>query len=91
VQTYTPAKTAAAEKVIRLAYLGPKYASDVKLRVDALFDEMGTTVTITPILIDAPTKLRGDIDNYVKLLLDGLNGVAWDDDSQVVKVIAVKM
>jgi crossover junction endodeoxyribonuclease RusA len=25
----------------------------------------------------------GDLDNLQKSLLDGLNGVAWDDDSQV--------
>lgn len=31
---------------------------------------------------------RGDIDNYVKSLLDGLNGVAWKDDHQIVDLRA---
>jgi len=34
--------------------------------------------------------LRGDLDNYVKLLMDGLNGVAWLDDKQVTIITAVK-
>jgi len=35
--------------------------------------------------------LRGDLDNYVKLTLDALNGVAWEDDRQVVRISAVKV
>lgn len=33
----------------------------------------------------------GDLDNYVKLLKDALNGVAWEDDSQVVGCISLKV
>jgi crossover junction endodeoxyribonuclease RusA len=33
-----------------------------------------------------PVGLRGDVDNYVKSILDGLNGVAWVDDKQVEKI-----
>lgn len=29
------------------------------------------------------TRQRCDVDNLAKQVLDGLNGVAWDDDSQV--------
>ena len=36
-----------------------------------------------------PTK-RPDIDNVIKTICDGLNGVAYYDDSQVVEVTAEK-
>ena len=29
---------------------------------------------------------RGDLDNYVKILFDALNGLVWLDDMQVVKI-----
>lgn len=33
---------------------------------------------------------RPDIDNFVKSILDGLNGLAWEDDGQIVKITAEK-
>lgn len=37
-----------------------------------------------------PKNTRPDIDNFVKSVLDGLNGLAWDDDGQIVKITAEK-
>jgi Holliday junction resolvase RusA-like endonuclease len=41
--------------------------------------------------VDEKSKLRGDLDNMVKTALDALNGKAWADDRQVVKISAVKL
>ena len=34
------------------------------------------------------TDKSGDLDNYIKSISDGLNGIAWRDDSQVTKISA---
>lgn len=33
---------------------------------------------------------RGDIDNYVKSVLDAANGIVWEDDTQIVGLHATK-
>lgn len=33
---------------------------------------------------------KPDIDNYVKLVCDALNGIAWEDDNEVAEVYAIK-
>jgi Holliday junction resolvase RusA-like endonuclease len=35
------------------------------------------------ISVFAPDKRRRDLDNIAKSILDGCNGVLWDDDAQV--------
>ena len=32
------------------------------------------------------SKLRGDVDNYIKSVSDALNGVAYEDDRQIHKL-----
>jgi Holliday junction resolvase RusA-like endonuclease len=36
------------------------------------------------------TRHRRDIDNLVKTVLDGFNGVVWKDDAQVMEITARK-
>ena len=86
-RVFTPATTLNAEAIIAQAWNGPKYEGLVE--VDCMFTPEGTTVTVTPV-DGTQSKLRGDLDNYVKLLMDGLNGVAWLDDKQVIVVRAEK-
>lgn len=33
---------------------------------------------------------RPDVDNYIKLVLDALNGVSFKDDSAIVQIVATK-
>lgn len=39
---------------------------------------------------DAPVLPRPDLDNTTKAVLDSLNGVAWEDDSQVQRLVVEK-
>ena len=47
-------------------------------------------ITITLSEMQGQSSLRGDIDNYVKSIMDGLNGVAYKDDGQVLNLKAHK-
>lgn len=87
-RVFTPEKTLIAENHIRMTWDGPKY--EVPVSIDIVFNKNETTVTVEPLIDLVPSKMRGDIDNYVKTLMDGLNGAAWLDDKQVHRITAVK-
>lgn len=87
---YTPTKTVKAEEFIAAHYTGPLFPSDVLLQVEFIFTVDGTAITITPIDVEK-SKLRGDLDNYAKLVGDALNGVAYEDDIQIMRMIAGKL
>lgn len=69
---------------------GPKYPKGTQLRIFLMFDEDSTAVVVEPFEASEKMSIHGDLDNYVKTVMDGLNRVAWDDDVQVVKIEAVK-
>jgi Holliday junction resolvase RusA-like endonuclease len=79
--SYTPEKTVTAEQAVadafRAAVPGYAYRPDAAYVVEAVFHN--------------GTRRHRDVDNMLKLILDGLNGVAWADDWQVVRVVADKL
>lgn len=56
----------------------------------ALTDPVEVRVTLHPKLTkrSAASRTRMDLDNCIKVTLDALNGVAYRDDSQVVRLVA---
>lgn len=78
---YTPDKTREYEQAVEDAYnnVTDHYMFDgaVYLRIDAYFKIPKKTK------LRLPTK-KPDIDNIAKIIMDGLNKVAWNDDTQVI-------
>jgi Holliday junction resolvase RusA-like endonuclease len=60
------------------------------LEVYLVYGPDGVVITVNESPHAAKT-LTGDLDNYVKLTCDALNGVAWEDDRQIVRLMAVKV
>lgn len=79
-RSYTPSTTKAAEALVadafREAAPGHVPNADDAYKVEAVFL--------------CGSRQRRDVDNMVKLIFDGLNELAWNDDVQVVEVHAIK-
>jgi crossover junction endodeoxyribonuclease RusA len=86
--TYTPKRTLEFEKAIKEAWNGPTFESPVS--VDITLYKEKIKVTITEEAEEKKSSLRGDIDNYTKSILDGLNGAAYKDDKLIVKTKVTK-
>lgn len=86
-RAYTPKTTHEHEELIASYYDGPVF--DGPVVVDITYDGEGQTVTISEASFDSP--LRGDLDNYVKLTLDALQGHAYESDKAVVGIHAEKI
>ena len=90
IQTYTPQATLDYQKLVADSYL-MEYGNMQPL-TGALIVEIGAFFNVPKSyskkrkkeLYGKPnTQHNGDIDNVAKSILDGLNGVAWDDDTIV--------
>ena len=98
VTTYTPDKTARYENLVKLAAqqamagVAPIEGA-VSLTMRAYFSipvSWGMKKQRAAALGEIMHTKRPDLDNVVKAIKDGANGVAWKDDSQVVDVHASK-
>ena len=90
-RVYTPKESIEAEQLIAetIGDKAPVFESPVS--VEMIFSKESTTVTIKA-LDDAQTGLRGDLDNYIKLLLDGIQrSPLIENDRQVLHIDAVKI
>lgn len=93
VKTYTPKETAAYENLVRLTYrekcdhVAFEQGVAVDLRVIAYMQIPTSASKKKRAQMQSgeirPTK-RPDSDNILKAILDGLNGVAYHDDAQIV-------
>jgi Holliday junction resolvase RusA-like endonuclease len=55
----------------------------------------GPVSAVIRLLVRRPRKTslgwpKPDVDNYAKSVMDGLNGIVWEDDSQVIELRVVK-
>lgn len=66
-----------------------KYKNDVRL-VNAKARPIGDGVSVQWSAVAYFPDRRGDLSNRIKILEDALNGIAWDDDSQVEAISIVR-
>lgn len=86
-RTYTPQATLEAEALLGEQYDGPLFEGPIAVSVEYFADRQ--IITITEIEDwQNESRLRGDLDNYLKIL-DGLNKIAWNDDRQIKRLAGV--
>lgn len=92
---YTPKETEAEEAYVRelgrKAMRGePPMRGPVRLTLEAVFEMPASWPARVREMRQLPHLSKPDLDNIEKLILDALNGVAFEDDAQVCEVRKVK-
>lgn len=99
VSTYTDKDTLEYEKLVKFAYLEAcsnipqNLEGEVSMKIDAFFSipkSISKKKTELMIIGEIKHTKRPDVDNIIKSILDGLNKVAFKDDSQIVYLVASK-
>lgn len=95
-RTYTPKKTLDYERAIKRAYLN-KYTylskRSLRIKICAYLEVAKSHSNIKKQKIldnELQCTKKPDIDNITKIVLDALNKVAYQDDTQVVELVAIK-
>jgi Holliday junction resolvase RusA-like endonuclease len=95
---YTPEKTASYESLVKMAghqamagrdlfTEAVAVTLDVWVPIPASWSQRKQTQAIDGAI--RPTT-KPDLDNVAKAIFDGLNGIAWKDDVQVVRAVVTK-
>lgn len=92
--TYTPQNTREAEFIVRNAFLEAQKSKPATFPMPTK-KPLGVRFVFNIARPKSATRkypiVRPDIDNYVKLCLDALNTLAWQDDAQVIQLEAKKI
>lgn len=90
--TYTPETTASYENLVKVLYMQEhqtKLKGELEARIMAYMTIPKSTSKVKrQKMLDGairPTK-KVDVDNIAKIILDALNGLAYDDDKQIVSL-----
>ena len=91
-RTYTPSKTGAYERLIALCFKqagGKKLAGAIEIKIECFYQIAKSHTKAAKALMESgqiQATIKPDLDNVAKAVLDGLNGLAFDDDKQVVRL-----
>ena len=66
------------------------HGEPVSVVIDFVWERPKSHLRKSGVKPDAPVLPRPDLDNTTKAVLDSLNGVAWEDDSQVQRLVVKK-
>lgn len=96
-RTYTPKETVNYENLVKLSYqnIGGENFGDIPLKVQITakypipksFSKKKHEMAVDGEL--RPTT-KPDCDNIAKIICDALNGIAYDDDKQIVELVVIK-
>ena len=98
VKTYTPEKTASYENFVKLCYLnkykGQKLDGEIIAEIIAYFSipkSFSKKKRLEAIEGKIKPTKKPDTDNIAKTILDSLNGIAFEDDKQIVALLVNKL
>lgn len=96
-RAYTPEKTQMFEQLIQWYFLSKYKLSEkpsnkaIKAEIDVVYKPAKTASRKSILMVNGKScTKKPDLDNIVKSILDALNGIAYEDDSQVSELIAKK-
>ena len=84
-RTYTDIKTIHDLDMVRDSYTGEFYECPVALYI-IIYKQLPKSMKDAKPFLSKP-----DVDNVIKCVMDGLNGVAYSDDKQVTLIVAEKL
>lgn len=66
------------------------HGEPVSVVIDLVWERPKSHLRKSGVKPDSPVLPRADVDNAAKAVLDSLNGIAWEDDSQVQRLVVEK-